>query len=176
MHNVFDQKGEKRRKESMVAPTEKHGNGHGGREGNNSKTSGPRTRWNGVAHASESIFLGEGKSSHKHERGKCGSEENMTAATIRRGGAAVAANDYHLEDDGWEPDCEREERAFIERSGREGRLGERPSVDGQGSKGEPRGQGEVEGAHHKSAACYRRTTSGGAHTDFCPHSISAHDD
>ena len=28
-------------------------------------------------------------------------------------------NDYHLEDDGWEPDCERE-RAFIERSGREG--------------------------------------------------------
>ena len=33
----------------------------------------------------------------------------------------MAANDYHLEDDGWEPDCEREERAFIERSGREGR-------------------------------------------------------
>ena len=54
-------RGEKRRNESMVAPTEKHGNGHRGREGNNSKTSGPRTRWNGVAHASESIFLGEGK-------------------------------------------------------------------------------------------------------------------
>ena len=64
MHNVFDQKGEReeRRKESMVVPTEKHGNGHGGREGrNNSKTSGPRTRRNGDAHASESIFLGEGK-------------------------------------------------------------------------------------------------------------------
>ena len=77
-------RGEKRRNESMVAPTEKHGNGHRGREGNNSKTSGPRTRWNGVAHASSSW---RGKSSHKHERGKCGSEESMTAAAIRRGGA-----------------------------------------------------------------------------------------
>ena len=62
----------------------------------------------------------------------------------------MAANDYHLEDDGWEPDCEREERAFIERSaGQEGGR-ERPSVDGQGSEGGGEGQGEVEGAHHKS--------------------------
>ena len=40
----------------------------------------------------------------------------MTAAAIRterEGAPCVAANDYHLEDDGWEPDCEREEREGI---------------------------------------------------------------
>ena len=57
---------------------------------------------------SEYIFHGEGgrrKSSHRYERGNA--VPIVSGRHKQRRDSERNANDYHLEDDGWEPDCAR---------------------------------------------------------------------